>query len=99
MNNMHGAFVLVCLLAAPGILPVAAADLEQECRQEAEEYGISGEQVEDYVSGCIASRGGYAMETDVEAYIPPPEEYGAGWQEDAGEQSGETAEDLAHEPQ
>jgi hypothetical protein len=89
-------------MAALSLRPVvAAADLERECRLEAEEYGIPGEQVEDYISGCIASRGGYAMEPDEEAYLPPAGDYGAGQPEDAGEPAltGEAAEGIAHEPQ
>jgi hypothetical protein len=53
---------LACLALAAGlagILPQQAiADPAAECRDEAETYAVPPEQLNDYVQGCIASRGG-----------------------------------------
>jgi hypothetical protein len=38
---------------------VVVADVVQDCRAEIGMYGIPPEQAEDYVQGCIQSRGGY----------------------------------------
>jgi hypothetical protein len=54
-------------------LPVLAS-VSAECRQEAKDYGIPSEQLEDYVSGCVMSRGGdYAPDPAVQDYAAPPE--------------------------
>lgn len=53
-----------CLLvtAVSFSCPARAADgLESECQSEASLYEIPQEQRADYVAGCIASRGGYAV--------------------------------------
>jgi hypothetical protein len=40
------------------------ANAASDCRQEARDYGISEEQLDDYITGCLASRGElYAEET------------------------------------
>jgi hypothetical protein len=38
---------------------MAAADLAEDCRAETGLYGIPPEQAEEYMQGCIQSRGGY----------------------------------------
>jgi hypothetical protein len=83
MKTMQATAQLVWLLCglylAAASMPLAASP-DVECRQEAEEYGIPPEQMEDYISGCILSRGGgYALEPHAEDYSPP-------------EDTGETAE-------
>lgn len=87
MKKIQGAPLLVSLLAGAGVavlsLPVLA-NVDAECRQEAEEYAIPPEQLEDYVTGCILSRGGnYAEEPVVEDYTAP-EEPEASTGDDAG---------------
>jgi hypothetical protein len=61
MKKIQGTPLLVTLLAGAGMavvsLPVPA-NVAAECRQEAEDYEIPPEQTEDYVTGCILSRGG-----------------------------------------
>jgi hypothetical protein len=52
---------MVALLAAIGLLGAvkpAVANVEADCRQEAEDYGVAPEQMEEYVYACISSRGG-----------------------------------------
>ena len=70
---------LGCLLVAlagtvctSSVLASAASD----CRQEATDYEIPAEQLDDYVNGCLASRGEYLTEetTDMEMDYVPPEE-------------------------
>lgn len=66
--------LLHCLLAASLLAgPVtAAADTAAECRQEVQDYGIPPEQAQDYIDGCLLSRGG-AQEADPGA-APPGDE-------------------------
>jgi len=70
MKIKQGTPLLVTLLAGAGMvvfsLPVLA-NVAAECRQEAEDYGIPPEQMEDYVTGCVLSRGG---EYTPEAAVP-----------------------------
>ncbi|MCG6900930.1 MAG: hypothetical protein LJE75_13150 [Gammaproteobacteria bacterium] len=48
---------LLLALSATAYTPSASANAAGECRQEAVDYGISEELVDEYVSGCLASRG------------------------------------------
>jgi len=57
------AAVFMAMYIAGAVQPVSAG-IEAECRQEAEEYGIAPELQNDYISGCIDSRGGVSA-TDV----------------------------------
>ena len=87
MKKIQGAPLLVSLLAGAGVAVLSLtvlANVDAECRQEAEEYAIPPEQLEDYVTGCILSRGGnYAEEPVVEDYTAP-EEPEASTGDDAG---------------
>jgi len=61
MKKIQGIPLLVSLLAGAGVAVVSLsvlANIEAECRQEAEDYGIPPEQMDDYVTGCVLSRGG-----------------------------------------
>ncbi len=62
MADMSRNLVLASMALAAGLsLPYtgqASSGNMAECRQEAEMYGVPPEQFEDYVSGCVASRGG-----------------------------------------
>jgi hypothetical protein len=49
--------VLMVLGFAATVQPVSAG-VETECRQEAEDYGVMPELQNEYISGCIESRGG-----------------------------------------
>lgn len=70
MKTRQGTPLPVILLAGAGMVVVslpAPASVAAECRQEAEEYGIPPEQMEDYVTGCVLSRGGeYVQEPAVQ---------------------------------
>lgn len=60
-------FVLLLLVLQGAIMP-AQAGIEQECRQEAADYGLEAEIVEQYIQDCIYSRGGYP-EVDADAMV------------------------------
>jgi hypothetical protein len=67
-------------LALAGVLPVSpvamaldaqeSANIQSQCRREAQDYGIAPEQMEDYVSGCIMAYGGMP-EAEPEEEAPP----------------------------
>lgn len=71
---------VAAMLALAGVLPVSpvataleeqeSANIQSQCRREAQDYGIAPEQMEDYVSGCIMAYGGMP-EAEPE---PEPEE-------------------------
>jgi hypothetical protein len=61
MQDTKPAIRLACLSLAVGLagnLTQVFADPAGECREEAETYAVPPEQQNDYVQGCIASRGG-----------------------------------------
>lgn len=69
--------VLGCLfviLAVTGYSASASANAASDCRQEAKEYGIVDEGLDDYIDGCLASRGepndAYTEDT---GSVPPAE--------------------------
>ena len=70
MKKIQDSLLPLLLLAGTGMTVVslpALANVEAECRQESEEYGIPPEQQEDYVTGCVLSRGGnYPQEPAVQ---------------------------------
>ena len=69
--------LLVSLMTGTGLIVTglpALAGVDAECRQEAEDYGIPPEQLEEYVTGCVLSRGGsYVQEPAGEEYTAPQE--------------------------
>jgi len=67
------AYLLVAL-SATGYTASTPAYAAGECRQEAIDYGISPELVDDYVNGCMASRGELTTDEAVDMeYMPPVE--------------------------
>ena len=77
MKILRGTALLVSLMSGAGLvftgLPVLAS-IDAECRQEAEDYGIPPEQLEEYVTGCVLSRGGdYVQDPGVQEYTAPHE--------------------------
>ena len=65
--------VLIVLGMAATIQSVSA-NVVAECRQEAEDYEIAPELRDEYISGCVDSRGGEsAPSSDEEGYVPPSE--------------------------
>lgn len=77
MKKLQGTVLLVSLMAGAGLLVSglpALASVTEECRQEAQDYGIPPEQLQDYISGCVSSRGGdYAQEPAMPDYNAPLE--------------------------
>ena len=62
MKEVFRASLLGFLFSAAGLALVMQPVLAEpvgECRQEAESYGIPPEQFQDYVDGCVLSRGGH----------------------------------------
>ena len=57
--------VLMVLGFAATVQPVLA-DVETECRQEAKDYGVMPELRNEYIDGCIESRGGTSTSSSVE---------------------------------
>jgi hypothetical protein len=57
-----------------GVTQPATADSVGECRQEAELYGVPPEQFEDYLHGCVMSRGGYPSDAGSQGELAPPVE-------------------------
>lgn len=77
MRILQDTVLLVSMMAGACLvvtgLPVLAG-VTEECRQEAQDYGIPSEQLEDYVTGCVASRGGdYVQDPAIQDYTAPPE--------------------------
>ena len=65
--------VLLLMGLAAAIQPVSAG-IETECRQEAEDFGVMPELRDDYINGCIDSRGGVSTSASAEEdYVPPSE--------------------------
>jgi len=74
---------VAAMLALVGVLPVSpvataleeqeSANIQSQCRREAQDYGIAPEQMEDYVSGCIMAYGGMP-EAEPEPEPEPEEE-------------------------
>jgi len=69
--------VLGCLfvtLTGTGYTTHASADAAADCRQEARGYGVSAEELDDYIDGCLASRGELMIEDAASMdYVPPDE--------------------------
>jgi hypothetical protein len=65
--------VLIVLGIAATVQPVSA-NVEAECRQEAVDYEVMPELLDEYINGCIDSRGGTSIPSSVEEdNVPPPE--------------------------
>ena len=65
--------VLIVLGIAATVQPVSAS-VEAECRQEAEDYEVMPELRDEYINGCIDSRGGESIPSSVEGDSVPPSE-------------------------
>jgi hypothetical protein len=58
LNNYRVLFPsLLLVLLLLGMNPVSA-NVEDECRQEAQDYGLIAEAADDYISDCLYARGG-----------------------------------------
>jgi hypothetical protein len=100
MKKIQGTPLLVSLLAGAGMAVVCVpllANVDAECRQEAEDYGIPPEQLEDYITGCILSRGGnYVQEPVAEDYNTPveAEDYTAPAEPEVSDGAGKGSDDV-----
>ena len=77
MNKIRSTTFVLSLLMVLGLAatvqPVSAG-VETECRQEAEDYGVMPELLNDYINGCIESRGGTSTSSSVEQVDLQPSE-------------------------
>lgn len=65
---------LFITLAGTGYAPFASAGAVSDCRQEALDFGVSTEEIDDYIDGCLASRGELIDDGTTEMdYVPPVE--------------------------
>ena len=77
MRQPTSTTVLGCLLVAlagTSYAASASADAASDCRQEAQQYGFSQEGLDDYISGCLASRGEYIDSDTADMDYEPPVE-------------------------
>jgi len=77
MNKIRTTTLVLAVLMAMHLTCVAkpvSAGIETECRQEAEDFGVMPELRDDYINGCIDSRGGVSTSASAEEdYVPPSE--------------------------
>ncbi|MGB5442632.1 MAG: hypothetical protein WBN57_08405 [Gammaproteobacteria bacterium] len=72
MNTVPG--LLLVMLAGAGYSMAVSADAAGDCRQEVLDYDIPAEQSDDYINGCLASRGELIVENAAEVdYVPTAE--------------------------
>jgi hypothetical protein len=80
MNKIRRTTFVVPLLIVLGIsatVQPVSASVEAECRQEAMDYEVMPELLDEYINGCIDSRGGASTPSSVEEdYVPPSESDG-----------------------
>jgi hypothetical protein len=65
---------MLVALSASGYTPSATANAAADCRQEATDYAIAPELVDEYVNGCLASRGEPVVDEVVEVEYESPQE-------------------------
>jgi hypothetical protein len=95
--------VLAATLSLIGLLAVIpatsaqeSASIQSQCRQEARDYGIEPEQLEEYVSGCVQAYGGVsdtaptpepqAQPADTEAPVAAEPDMPSSGDQDAGDE-------------
>ena len=57
-NKQRLLFAALLLITQHVCMSTASANVEDECRQEARDYGLEAEFADDYINDCIHSRGG-----------------------------------------
>jgi len=62
------------VMLATGYAATASANAASDCRQEAQDYGIVAEGLDDYIEGCLASRGELIVDEAVSMEYAPPGE-------------------------
>jgi murein endopeptidase len=75
--RMSGMTALLALAGMLSVPPVATAldaqdyaNIQSECRREAQDYGIAPEQIEEYVNGCVLAAGGMPPEVSEAQALP-----------------------------
>jgi|GEM_PF-2078762 len=91
--KMHGIATTLALAGILAVPPVATAleaqeyaNIQSQCRREAQDYGIAPEQIEEYVNGCVQAYGGTpeaapepeAQPVDADAEAPATDEQNTG---------------------
>jgi len=82
-TTVLGYLFVIC--AVTGYSASASANAASDCRQEAKDYGIVDEGLDDYIDGCLASRGELIDTYTEETESAPPAE--------ADEQTGQQTDD------
>ena len=74
LSGLAATLALAGMLSVP---PVATAfdgqeyaNIQSQCRREAQDYGVAPEQIEDYVNSCVLANGGLPAAAP-EAETPP----------------------------
>ena len=67
---------LCAMLTGTGFTTSVSADTASDCRQEAQDYGVTAEGLDDYINGCMASRGELIDSDTADMDYVPPEESG-----------------------
>jgi hypothetical protein len=81
---------MLMAMCSIAIAQPVSANIEMECRQEADDYGVMPELRDEYVAGCVDSRGGMSIYTsDEEDYTPPSESDEEDDAEEGSEYAGE----------
>lgn len=77
MNKIRSTTFVLSVLMVLGLAATAqpvSAGVEAECRQEAEDYEVMPELRNEYINGCIESRGGTSTSSSVEPVDLQPSE-------------------------
>ena len=77
MNKIRSTTFVLSVLMVLGLAAIAqpvSAGVEAECRQEAEDYEVMPELRNEYINGCIESRGGTSTSSSVEPVDLQPSE-------------------------
>jgi hypothetical protein len=96
--NLSGLAATLALIGLLTVVPATRAQeyasIQSQCRQEARDYGIEPEQLEEYVSGCVQAYGGVpdtaptsepdAQPADAEAPVEPEPDMPSSGDQDTG---------------
>lgn len=90
--------IVSVVIGFSGAAQSVKADLTAECRQEAEHYAVPPELLDDYIAGCVVSRGGVhasdvAEDEEEEAILSPTSDTATEPEEIELEEVGEDAEE------
>ena len=78
--KMYGIATTLVLAGMSAVPPAATAieaqeyaNIQSQCRREAQDYGVAPEQTEEYVSGCVQAYGGVPEAAPEPEAVPEPE--------------------------